>query len=758
MAVYGKSSAYTSVDNLYDSYDCGTNLGYIKYGTSMSVAVNGDNPFVGLSVAPGNTTLRINQVIIDWELSSANAVLPKLDKSYFRPVTSIQNGKTYLLVAPHSSSGYRCPKFKEGQNDITSNFSVQQPTEEGNDVLTMPDATHAWIVRSVGDGYYTLQLSDGKYIQSGSEYVPLKVASYYEAEYSHWKLEQGAEGQIYISPKWSTNYAFRYNIGDSEFVVSDLTAYALPSLYELYTPMEYTYSVYKGDEQIVNETVTDGLPTLAPGTNHIAVLAVDDPGIVPSEISEATNVVLAATDGEAAPHTAHNILLTDKQDYYAPADIQADGVIYSRNNTQGYNSVCLPFDFTAEQVSSLFGEGAKVMLFTGVESVDGNPASLTFTYLGEGENVPAGTPCLVWCDTDTPWSMETSSRTLCGTPLLVKGAGATLVGAFRSAALGTGYYKLNTAGTGFISTAASSTVSPFRFYMQLDAPPAEAPAHTAMPEFAAISEPVQTMANSPARYQSQPLGNYQRGDVDGSGMVDQYDAMLLDKVLLGQVSATTLLTEGGLSDVNQDAEVTIADLAHLINILKGADEAQHDYVDLGLPSGTLWATTNVGATVPQESGLFLSWGELQEKADYLTTTLMDADAAHLTANIIGTKHDAATVHWGHEWQMPSRAQLEELRRECLWTPAVVDGVKGMVVSGKAEGYTDRSIFLPFTGYQHDVSRSLEGSYGFLWAGDEYTDGALARGLGFTDGEQGTFHSFFHRANGRCVRPVRQNSN
>ena len=42
----------------------------------------------------------------------------------------------------------------------------------------------------------------------------------------------------------------------------------------------------------------------------------------------------------------------------------------------------------------------------------------------------------------------------------------------------------------------------------------------------------------------------------------------------------------------------------------------YEYVDLGLPSGTLWATCNVGATAPEEFGYYFAWGEVQRKSEY----------------------------------------------------------------------------------------------------------------------------------------------
>ena len=42
----------------------------------------------------------------------------------------------------------------------------------------------------------------------------------------------------------------------------------------------------------------------------------------------------------------------------------------------------------------------------------------------------------------------------------------------------------------------------------------------------------------------------------------------------------------------------------------------HEYVDLGLPSGTLWATCNVGASKPEDYGDYFAWGETKKKDVY----------------------------------------------------------------------------------------------------------------------------------------------
>ena len=104
----------------------------------------------------------------------------------------------------------------------------------------------------------------------------------------------------------------------------------------------------------------------------------------------------------------------------------------------------------------------------------------------------------------------------------------------------------------------------------------------------------------------------------------------------------------------------------------------HEYVDLGLPSGTLWATCNVGASKPEEYGDYFAWGETKPKSDYSWETYKwcKGSSKTMTKYCTNSKYgyngftddlwellpedDAATVNWGSGWQTPSLAQLKEL--------------------------------------------------------------------------------------------------
>ena len=122
--------------------------------------------------------------------------------------------------------------------------------------------------------------------------------------------------------------------------------------------------------------------------------------------------------------------------------------------------------------------------------------------------------------------------------------------------------------------------------------------------------------------------------------------------------------------------------------------ASPEYVDLGLPSGTLWATFNVGATCPEEYGDYFAWGETRPKS-YFSGDNYTFSVGYVKELPAG--NDAATVNWGSEWKMPSYAQAMELIDDMNTTKEMKtqDGVDGMKVTRKING---KSIFLPLAGY------------------------------------------------------------
>lgn len=222
-------------------------------------------------------------------------------------------------------------------------------------------------------------------------------------------------------------------------------------------------------------------------------------------------------------------------------------------------------------------------------------------------------------------------------------------------------------------------------------------------------------------------------------------------------------------DVNGDGVVTAADVTSLYDYLLG-NIFVPEYVDLGLPSGTLWAKTNVGATKPEETGDYFAWGETTPKDTYFFDTYkwcmgsINTLTKYCTNSSNGyngftdgktelvPEDDAATANWGSEWCMPTKAQQDELLAECTWQWTTINGVKGYLLTSKHNG---ASLFLPAVGYLR-FELYYSGMYGHYWSrtlGSSNQNTAYRLIFGLT-GEIGVNDDADLRCLGLSVRAVR----
>ena len=188
-------------------------------------------------------------------------------------------------------------------------------------------------------------------------------------------------------------------------------------------------------------------------------------------------------------------------------------------------------------------------------------------------------------------------------------------------------------------------------------------------------------------------------------------------------------------------------------------------VDLGLPSGTLWADRNLGAKSPSDYGAFVSWGNttlhFPEKGevdwgdndeafkDYEFTfdEYDDTPGAKLTGDI-DLEHDAAHANLGGDWRMPTKEQFQELYDNCKWIRATVNGVNGYLVVSKIN---KASIFFACSGYGHGTSWDGRGSIGLYWSAS-FSSARDACNLDFNSGGVGPQDNNC-RYYGFAVRPV-----
>lgn len=180
-------------------------------------------------------------------------------------------------------------------------------------------------------------------------------------------------------------------------------------------------------------------------------------------------------------------------------------------------------------------------------------------------------------------------------------------------------------------------------------------------------------------------------------------------------------------------------------------------IDLGLPSGTKWASCNVGASKPEEYGSYYAWGETEEKEVYNWSTYIHCDGTYdtchdLGSDISGTQYDVAHIKWGGNWCMPTLDDIKELYDNCTSEWTTLNGVNGRKFTSKING---NSIFLPFAGYRWVGGLGRAGGSGDYWSSAQNPDySGDAYGLYFDSGYANWGN--YSRYNGRTVRPVVRN--
>lgn len=137
----------------------------------------------------------------------------------------------------------------------------------------------------------------------------------------------------------------------------------------------------------------------------------------------------------------------------------------------------------------------------------------------------------------------------------------------------------------------------------------------------------------------------------------------------------------------------------------------HEWVDLGLPSGTKWATCNVGASSPEDCGKYYSWGETKHKIKY-EEMKSKTYGTHI-GDISGkAEYDVARANWGGSWRMPTIDEVKELIKYCRWEGTTINGREGVKIISKTNYHY---IFLPCAGIRINTSATHLNFKGFYWS-------------------------------------------
>ena len=155
----------------------------------------------------------------------------------------------------------------------------------------------------------------------------------------------------------------------------------------------------------------------------------------------------------------------------------------------------------------------------------------------------------------------------------------------------------------------------------------------------------------------------------------------------------------------------------------------HGYVDLGLPSGTLWATCNVGAITPEGYGDYYAWAETWPKYYYkwdnykycvngfssLTKYCYSSEYGYngYTDNLneLEREDDAASVIWGGLWRTPTYEEYMELAQHTTSESTTLKGINGRKLTAK----NGKSLFFPYAGRCHDGNLICVDERGYYWA-------------------------------------------
>ena len=256
-------------------------------------------------------------------------------------------------------------------------------------------------------------------------------------------------------------------------------------------------------------------------------------------------------------------------------------------------------------------------------------------------------------------------------------------------------------------------------------------------------------------------GDYWYVSVPGASRMATISALHESFDIPSALEGKRVLMKGYFNSIRYDS---------LLIVVTEIIDAEPEAVDLGLPSGIMWASFNVGATKPEEYGEYYAWGETQPKSDYSWSTYKwcSGDNNKLTKyctdssywgdsgspdnkTVLNPEDDAAQLNWGGSWRIPTDAEWKELVENCTWTWTKNyngTGIKGRIVTAS----NGNSIFLPAAGYWNATYVDGAGGGGTYWSSTlNSLEPNYSLYVGFSTGI--VSRSSYERYFGFSIRPV-----
>ena len=214
------------------------------------------------------------------------------------------------------------------------------------------------------------------------------------------------------------------------------------------------------------------------------------------------------------------------------------------------------------------------------------------------------------------------------------------------------------------------------------------------------------------------------------------------------------------------------ELMYASTLKSGKGDTLVAVVDMGLPSGNMWAVCNLGASAIDDDGNRYAWAETTTRQNYLLEYYKWYDATPTklcmtkydedTDLLLLAEDDPVSVQLGDDWRTPTKADVQELFENCNIIYASYCGEEGFLITPKNEDYSDVRLFMPFSLSSEYVNNenflNLKSKSGFYWTASRYEYDsfcAYALCISIDDNNVKLYHGVgtAKRFNALCIRPV-----